>query len=155
METLRHYVFSVICVVLICTVVSSLVHASIFRKIMKLLCGTVITIAVIQPFSKIDIENPLEISLPYDSRADEISEMGTQMAREAMSDIIKSKTEAYVLDKAEELGASVTINITIGSDCIPLSACISGEISPETKIKLENILEIEAGITKENQRWTG
>ena len=79
------------------------------------------------------------------------------MAYQAMTELIKEKSQAYILDKAAELDASITADVTISEEELPkpLSVVISGQVSPYNRKRLESILETDLGIAKENQVWTG
>ena len=72
-----------------------------------------------------------------------------------MQDIIKSTCEAYILNKATELGADIHVSVSVNSQHIPFAARIMGEVTSDVRKQLEQILETDLGITKENQSWTG
>ena len=55
------------------------------------------------------------------------------------------------------LGAAVTVEVTLSQDDPPVPEYVEifGEISPYIKLRLEELIQEELNIAKENQRWTG
>ena len=70
-----------------------------------------------------------------------------------MGTIIAEKTAAYIWDKADELGLSCTVEVTVavGESGIPLpdTAVITGPYSGE----LAALIQEEVGIPAEKQIW--
>lgn len=155
MEGLRQYAISVVAAAMICGVLSSLLQNSAAKELVKLLCGLFLTVTVISPLVDIDFDALMEFSFPYTQEAEYVAARGENMARETIADIIKTETEAYILDKAAELNTELTVEVTVSDDRIPVSAVLSGDISPYARQQLENILQRDLGIAKENQVWTG
>lgn len=155
METLQQYLFSIICTALLCGILSSLTQKGIIKSILSLLCGCILTVSVIRQLGSIQWESIWETTFPYKDQAKEATAIGTEMAYDATAAIIKEKTEAYILEKADSLNAELTVMVTVSTENIPESAFLEGEISPNVRKKLEAILETDLGITKENQIWNG
>lgn len=154
MEALGQYILSVILAALICGILSSLVPDS-GKAWMQLLCGLVMVICLIRPFS--GIQN-LDFSLIEDTiqqDGNDWSNQGEKMARNAMSDIITQNSQAYIMDKAEQLGIHVRVKIHVSNDTIPVpvGAELYGEVSPYARLQLESLIEDALGIAKENIRW--
>ena len=81
---------------------------------------------------------------------------GENAAREAMAERISQQTKAYILDKAQALEASLTVEVILDDAGIP-TPCgvrISGKVSPYAKGVLSDYMEKELGIPREEQRWT-
>ena len=77
--------------------------------------------------------------------------------REALCAIIKSKTEAYIWDKAQELDLSVSIEVMVeanGSYPYPSGVQITGAFTPQQRKALEAYIEENLAIGKERQIWT-
>ena len=155
MEGLRQYVISVAAAALICGIVSGMVQNGAAKELVRLLCGLFLAVTALHPLVKLDLSNLGEFALPYTQEAESVAAMGENMARESMADIIKAESEAYILDKAAELNAEITAQITVGDYQAPTAAKLSGEVSPYARQRLEKILESDLGIAKENQLWTG
>ena len=156
MAGLGRYVLSVSTAALICGILTGMAENGGKKELFRLLGGVFLTIVIIQPLSRVDLDALLDLS--FASReTDAAVQTKEKLAREAMADIIKAETEAYILDKAAALNASVTVEVILEErgTPIPVEAVISGEVSPYARRRLENILQTELGIAKENQRWTG
>ncbi len=155
MEGLRQYVISVVTAALICGIVSGIVQEGRAKPLVRLLCGLVLSLTAIRPIAVIDLADLSDFSLGYAQEAESIAAAGKEMAHEAMEDIIKAGSEAYILDKASDLNTQINVEVTISDEQLPVSAVISGEVSPYARKQLEAILQADMGIAKENQQWTG
>ena len=80
---------------------------------------------------------------------------GTLSAKYASSEYIKTKSEAYILDKATEMGADVNIDVVLSDDQLPVPAGITvcGAVSPYVKAKLSACIRDELGIAEDEQVW--
>lgn len=125
--------------------------------LLRLICGIFLAFIAICPLTQIELEDLPVISSDYLEEAEAVSADGEILAAEVLTDIIKERTEAYILDKARSLNAELTVEVTLSGDAIPvpLSVRLIGSISPYGKSRLQAILEDELGISKENQIWTG
>lgn len=156
MDGLRQYVLSVVATALICGVVPGLLHSGSARELVKLVCGLLLTITVIAPLRGYDIAE-LDLGDVFSELGSTAVNTGTEMSRSAMADIIKAEAEAYVLDKAAEMDLDVSVEIRLsgGDTPIPEVAVIRGAASPYARERLQDILQTQLGIAKENQQWTG
>ena len=157
MDGIRQYIFTVIAAALLCGVLSSIFHQGKSKDLLRILCGIFLAFTVLKPITGADLSKLLEESLFFESDAEQTAALGENMAHQAMTELIKEKSQAYILDKAAELDASITAEVTVSEEETPkpLSVVISGQVSPYNRKKLESILETDLGIAKENQVWTG
>ena len=157
MESLRQYVISVTAVALICGIVSSLLQKSAARELVKLICGVFLAVTVLRPVSSLDFSRTLDFSFMFSNAAEASVLDGEKMAQEALADIIKMETEAYILDKAAELNTEIKVEITMREAYppTPAAAKISGDAAPYARQQLQTFLQSQLGISKENQQWTG
>lgn len=153
MEPLKQYIFSVVLTALVCGILSSIIPGS--KSWMKLLCGLVMTLTLVKPFSQIQ-------DIDFDIFGDGLHQDGTywsaqgeKITQNAMSDIITNNTEAYIMDKAKELGAHVEVEVSLNHDTIPvpISALLSGDAAPYVRLQIESCIIEDLGIPKENIRW--
>lgn len=157
MGTVGEYIFSVAATALICGVVNTLLAGSSAGKLVKTVSGLVMFLCVVQPVSQRVWER--DISLPDMPiwQWEDMPISGTGTYQSALGDIIKQKTESYILDKASEMGLSVTVNVSVSEEDVPVpeSVVIIGSVSPYGKLQLEGLIDQELNISKENQFWTG
>lgn len=154
MEGWGEYILAIIVTGLICGILSSFVPSS-FKAWMQFLCGIILTITLVKPFT--GLKN-LDIPLIRDSIYDDgvhLSDEGKKIAQDAMADIIRQNSQAYIMDKAAEHGISIEADISVNDEDIPapVSAAVHGNVSPYARLQVESLIEAELGIAKENIRW--
>ena len=92
-------------------------------------------------------------SLNFD--ANSYVQEGVAVSKNYTADIIKTQTEAYILDKATRMGLEISVEVELNEDngSIPCRSKITGVLSPYAKEALGSYLEDNLGISKENQDW--
>lgn len=158
MEAVGRYIISVSAAAILCGILKSIFPSkSANAALLHLASGIFLSLVAIQPLSQIDLEALPVITDDYLSEAQAVSAQGQFLARDSMGDIIKSRAEAYILDKAREYHAELTVEVTLsaGDPPVPASVRLTGTVSPYAKRRLETILLEDLGIPKENQIWIG
>ncbi|MGM9660675.1 MAG: hypothetical protein ACI3WQ_08755 [Faecousia sp.] len=155
MDGLRQYVIAAVAAGLLCGVINRLTQISGCREVVQVLCGVFMTIVLLQPIYGLGDTSWEFLFSGFERQAEEVAADGVLAADSMKEEIIKQQTEAYILDKATAMGAEVDVSVTVGEDCIPVSARISGTVSPLIRSRLTDILESELGIPGEHQQWTG
>lgn len=155
MNAIRDYLFSVIGGALVCGVVLNLTPEGKFRQISKFLCGLFLTISLLHPLSEMDLSRIASTWQLPDASAEDISAMAQDYSRSLLSERIKREAEEYILDKATDLGVSITADIRLSWDDIPIptEVILSGSSDPTVKKQLETLIAQDLGIAKENQTW--
>ena len=156
-DTIRQYLISVVAASVITAVLTSLVgKKGAHQTVIKLLCGIFLTITVISPWANIKINDLTGYMNELNIDAGLAVEEGAAMALDASASLIKSKVEAYILDKASSLGLSVSVEVTVGdeSPCLPCAVSIHGSAAPFAKQRLQQLIAQDLGISEENQKWT-
>ena len=157
MDGIRQYIFTVIAAALLCGVLSSIFHQGKSKDLLRILCGIFLAFTVLKPITGVDLSDIWEESLIFESDAEQTAALGENMAYQAMTELIKEKSQAYILDKADALGAAIQAEVTLSQSDppVPVSVTLMGEASPYVRSRLEAILESDLGIAKENLKWTG
>lgn len=155
MDGLRQYVIAAVAAGLLCGVINHLTQTSGCREMVRVLCGVFMTIVLLQPISGFRDTSREFLFSGFEQQAEDAASDGVLAAAGMKEEIIKQQTEAYILDKAAAMGAEVDVSVTVGEDCIPVSARISGAVSPLIRSRLTDMLESELGIPREHQQWTG
>ena len=121
------------------------------QAMVRLVSGLLLALAILRPLAGSGWEG-LEVPA-FARQSEEQAEVYRKNQQEAFSAIIAEKTEAYILDKANQLGLDCTVRVTAaaGESGIPLpvSATIRGTYSPA----LAECMEEEVGIPAEQQIW--
>jgi len=153
---MKNYILSIIAAAIISAIVKSLVgKKTATAKVIELLCGIMMAITVIQPIKDINFYNIPSYFDSLTADAKEYVQQGALMAEKSVEDIIKSQTEAYILDKADRLGLCISVEVGLDDkNCnIPDRVTVVGNISPYAKEVLSDFLQNDLGIAKEKQQW--
>lgn len=156
MEGLRQYIISVITAAMICGLVTAF-SGSKTGSSMKMIAGLFLTMTIVTPFFQIKRLDFSDIFVPYIRESEQCIAYGEKAAQDATAQIIKEQVCAYILDKAESLGLTVSIEVFLEekSPYLPDRISISGSVSPQDKARLESYISETLGIPKEKQQWTG
>lgn len=156
MNTLREYLFSVICAALVCGIAQQLFRGG-SGELLRVICGAFLAVTVLAPIKDISWEEYLDKWPDYPEQADIIAARGASEANESITEIIKQETQAYILDKAAQLNADISVEVTLSEEELPVPASVSirGKLLPQSRQRLQSILEEELGISREDQIWIG
>jgi len=76
--------------------------------------------------------------------------------RDILAQLIKEKCEAYILDRADEMGLTLSVDVVMreaGDYPYPVSVVLSGMISESDRLYFKKMLERDFAITPECQEW--
>lgn len=155
MTGVREYILCITAAAILCACVRSIVgEKGGAAQVLKLVCGLFLAFTAVRPIADIEIRDFGVFTADIQSQANAAALSGESYARESMADIIKSETEAYILDKAQDLNASIHVSVSVlDDDLTPGQVQIFGHISPYAKGQLQQIIERDLGISKEDQIW--
>ena len=157
MTDLRSYFLSVISAALITAIVRRLMgDKGTAAAVCKLMSGLVLTFTVLSPLVNLNLSGMNGFTDAYAYDAQQVVTFGAQISADALEKSIKEKTEAYILDKAKQYDAELSVQVMLTDETIPKpkSVIISGSISPYAKNALQNIIRTDLGVDKEYQIWT-
>ena len=122
----------------------------------NMVAGVFLLVTIISPLTNIHeftLENILD---SWQEEAADAAQLGINEAKKAQNTIIKQQLEAYILDKATEYHADLQVEITLSKtgNAVPVAVSLQGAIAPYAKQQLQEMLENDLGISKENQQWT-
>ena len=156
MDIIRQYLLSILSAGLVCSVIMGMTEGKgTTATLAKLMAGLFLTLTVLHPISEIRFGDISDLTGPYTNAAHEAAERGSLLAQETMAQSIKTKTEAYILDKAKALNTLLEVEVTLTGDDVPCPKTVRlvGNISPYAKAQLQKIIAEDIGIAKENQLW--
>lgn len=122
------------------------------QAMVRLASGLLLALAILRPLAGQDWEPPrLEEAFPSESR--ELADFYRKNQQDALRAIIEEKTEAYICDKADQLGLSCTVTVTAaaGEDAVPLPEAVT--IRGPYSEALARSIEEEVGIPAQQQIW--
>ena len=116
------YVLSLIAAALIGGILTGLFPGGTGGKLLKLLCGVFLLTAVLQPLGTLQLPDMDRWLAALDEEAQAAAETGTDYLRAQKRQVLLERLEAYILDKASELGMDLTVELTLDREGCPEAA---------------------------------
>lgn len=157
MDGIREYLIGVIAAAVLCGIVKSLLgNNGTVGIAVRLLCGLLMILAVIRPWTDLSLDGILDWADSITADGSGMVAEGNAMANEAYRESIKQQTEAYILDESRVLGCELTVEVRLSQDEIPVPEMVwlTGETSPYARQTLTNLITERLGIEREDQIWT-
>lgn len=153
MDAIRTYLLSVTAVCLISVLASSLVRQETVRKIVRFASGLLILLVVILPILSLDMEDVAAVFRSFRTEYDQND--AQQQWHEQLSQHIKQTSEAYIVEKADALGATVHAEVTLNDDEYPqpIHVRIVGIVSLSQRQALAEYIRTAFGVAEEEQEW--
>lgn len=156
MTQLGQYVFSVSLSALVLGILRSVPDPkAASTKLIQFAGGIFLMFVLIQPVSQLDLVGFLDSVSSFSPEMEFDTDRAMDTARNSMAEIIIRETEAYILDKAQALGLTPEVFVTVSEDAIPvpkavriICSCGNGDMQ-----RLQAIIEEDLGIPKEKQIW--
>lgn len=153
MASVKSYFLCILSVSILCGVILSFFDKkSAAAGQMKLLTGIILTITVIRPIIDVRLQNIAYYTDDICKQADIAADYGEVVARQEMESIIKTRLQAYILDKATAWNTELEVEVFV-QECMPVGVLLSGAVSPYVKVQLENWIAGTLDIPKEAQQW--
>ena len=158
MNWISGYLLRITIAALVCGIATHLLgEKDTLGRITRLLAGIFMALTVVSPWTSVKLHDLTDYFEDLSVMADINVTVGENMAREELETIIKSRAQAYILDKADSFGADLTVEVILDSSEIPIpcGVRIAGEISPYGKKRLSQMITEDLAIDVEDQIWTG
>lgn len=156
MEALKELVISVSAGGIIAAIACGFFgNQTLTGRLIHLTAGLFLTLIVIQSALSVELSDYSDYFTSLRWEGEAVTARGKILAREAMEDIIKTNTETYILDKAEMLGAALKVEVTLNENNLPAQVRLEGAVSPYTRSRLQQMMEEDLAVAKENQHWIG
>lgn len=157
MSLVKSWLLGMTCAAMVMALAESLIPEGRMRKICRLAGGLVMVLAAVSPVLQLDLtalENwPAELSSAGGQYTAAL-ERGNDFLYET---IIAEKTAAYISDKAAELGASCTAEVTVVQTAegmpLPASAVLRGTWTAEQQSELAALLTRDLGLDPDCVRF--
>lgn len=114
MELVRSWLMGVTCAAMLLALAEILTPEGSVKRICRLAGGVVLLLAAIGPVAKLEEADFARITGQYKNRAEEYREALDEETENLYESIIEEKTAAYIMDKAEELGMTCQVSVTVG-----------------------------------------
>ena len=156
MESIRQYIFTLICMSLICMLLPEFFeNGSGLKKQIQFVAGILMILTVLAPL----VGNRITLPEFYiDGLSDEAQHAittGQEDADDMFRKIIIERTQAYILDKSASMGADISVELTLtdAETPTPETVTLCGTVSPYVKKKLTRALISDLGISEDKLQW--
>ena len=157
MSAIGNYVLTIIIVAFVCSILSDLIQNPASAAIIHMISGMILAITIFAPISNADLSSYLNFDISVMDEASAAVNEGIAKSQDVLYASIKQETESYIQEKAAAMGTQISAKVSLSNDDlpVPVSVVMSGAISPAVKQKLQDLMETQLGITKENTQWIG
>lgn len=158
MELIKNWFIGVTCAAMLVAVADSLTPEGAVKKLGKLTGGIVLLLAVLHPLIGLDYETfSLNLTENRSALSEYSEQEATDLNTQLMKTIIVEKTGAYILDKANALGADCTAAVVcdVGEDDLPypVAVTVTGKLTESQREALSREIEAELAIPPEMQTF--
>ena len=158
LQELGKYIVSVTAAAIVVAILQSLFDKKgATSALLRLIGGLFLCFTVISPVVTMGFDTLLDMPQDYAQQGSVAAFEGEQIARDQLRGIITERLRTYILDKATTYGLQIDAEVELSQDEIPVPVAVRlwGEASPYAKQAMQQWLEQELGIRKENQTWIG
>lgn len=156
MQSLGEYIVSVCAAAFICGILNSMAPKGTAKEVLKLVGGLFLTFTVIRPVADIQIPELAEVTENWQQEAWDAAQAGEEMALQSAVESITQQLEAYILDKANALRLTLTVEVSLEEDSLmPDMVRLTGDASPYARQQMLTYLQKELGFSEEDILWTG
>ena len=152
MTFLRSWLLSVTACAILVSIAQQLTGGGTMKKIMRFVGGMVLMLAMLRPLLSLSFDFPVSGDADYREAVESLRLTLASAQNDALCDGIAEQTQAYIEDKAAQMGLSVLAEVqTTLCDGVPLpdSVTLYGEKSAALSARIAEDL----GIAEEKQLW--
>lgn len=152
-EMMREWLTAVAAVSLLLSIVQMLVPKGLLRETASFIGGLLLLTVLLRPVLDLDVSTlRLDLSSYQEAVEQRQAELEAEQ-KETLLDLIEAETQAYISDKAEQLGLSLHIRVTAEMDAAGVPIPVQVEIVGRRSDELVQWMETELGIPEERQVW--
>lgn len=151
MNGVSAYLMKVVCAAVVCALVGIVGGEGTGSRLRKMTAGIFLALTVLS--SLVDLKLPKFDTGKLHADAQTAVSDGTEQARQAQNAIITESVEAYIWNKAMELGLDVQARVTLDEQGLPRSVELTGNASPLERERLGESITRELGLGREAQTW--
>lgn len=156
MSDVRGYLLSIVAASFLVSLVSVFPQKKTFQRVIVLCGGLFILVTLLRPIISFrfgDLRKYLDrYEVDESLISDALEESQNESAR-----LITEQTEEYILDKAAELGMTLSVEVSLatltGSYQYPYSVTLEGSCTQEQRTALAVYISQTLGIPEERQIW--
>lgn len=150
----RTWLLAIITVSMAVSLTELLLPSGTLRRMISMIGGLILLLVMLQPILHLHLETlDWDISTyrsAVESRTEELESEHTK----ALSEGIAAQTEAYISDKARQLGLECTVHVTVETETDGMTyPVLSAVLDCAYQETLASYMEEILGISKERQSW--
>lgn len=154
MEYVGRYLICVLSASIIVAIITSVTDGKgAHSALIRLVCGVFLFLVMLGAAREIDFSDIALLLESFETDGALATSTGEALAESSFRESIITRTRAYILDKAQTLGASLDVKITLGEQNTPEQISVTGSVSPYAKTVLTKLFTDDLGIAKENITW--
>lgn len=128
------------------------------KRITGILCSAILIIVVLTPIKSIDIDSYALLLTQYREQEAQLTARADEINSRLNRAVIVEEYEAYIMDKAEELGidvkeARVEVQWSTDAVWVPYSVNVTANADIPLRRVFEDKLMAELGIPQERVKW--
>lgn len=128
------------------------------KRITGILCSAILIIVVLAPIKSIDIDSYALLLTQYREQEAQLTARADEINSRLNRAVIVEEYEAYIMDKAEELGidvkeARVEVQWSTEAVWVPYSVSVTANADISLRRVFEDKLMAELGIPQERVKW--
>lgn len=156
MEVIREYILSVTAASMISGILTVLLDKKGTAGAMgKMFCGVFLAITLIRPLGELSFDSVTDWLTEYERQGNQYAVEGEALKNDSVREIIKSRCEAYIQDVGADMKLTLRAQVRLDtqSPYAPVSVTIFGVVPPYNKAVLEEMLERDFAVAKEQIQW--
>ena len=153
---LKSWLLGLVGAAIFCALASELTPQGSVKRVQRTVCALALAAALLLPLLRLDMEDYALNAARYRSYAAELTGDAEEAARRLERTYIQAELEAYILDKAEDLGAEVgAVRLTLRWSTEGCWYPVAVELDAPYHAALSRAIASELGVAAENQSWSG
>lgn len=155
-EFIRNWILGLTGAATVCAVATLLTPRGPVKGVTRTVCGIVMAAALLSPLIGFDFPAySLNLS-EYRARGDALIGQAEEISGTLSRRSIEAELEAYILDKAQTLGAAVAAaKVTVEWSTEGYWYPVAAELEGSYDAALSALIEGELGVAREAQTWNG
>ena len=155
MTSAASYILTVTAAAMLAAIVKNLAGKGTMGALVRLLAGIFMALVILSPVMELELPEMENWLKDFRMDGQNAAAEGQSMAGEASREIIKARTEAYILDKAAACGAVLEADVSLDDSGLPCKVVLRGSVAPAVKARLTRWIRTDLGIEEEVQHWGG
>ncbi len=156
MQGIKSYLLSLVAASLLCALARALLPKGAARRALSIGCALLLALTALRPLTKLNLES-FSAALSRVKTDAESARSGVRLQNnDLVCTIIKQQCEAYISDKAEQLGLALQVSVSVGDAGAyphPTAVTLVGAATPQQQSALTQDIENNLAIPKEAQTW--